>query len=712
MTVGTTSPQRDYIENGFTTVHAIPFQFQSSSEIVCSRIINGVENVLVLGVGYNVTGGGGGLGSVTKTNGGTVGATFRIKRNTTRAQPTVYPAHGDFPAGDVETSEDRLAMVNQEQDRDKLDLEGRSLRVPPGEAISPFDPAPARSNKFIRWSASGLVADLLNSAQMAIALAGDMTTAIGSYLKGDPGSPGEGYSTRGAMALAGNTAANLNDAYLTEGSRWGKFIFYSAAGFLLNFGYAITTLVSADPAQGLSVPAQSDGTGANGAWVRAGLGNFADTKWFDVKGNSSPAGIGGANDSPAINTAIVTMHDLFGGGELFFSGHHRCAEPLDLDHRNNIQLTGAGGGTGTGYSAPPPTQLIFTGTGSGSFLSAQSSSAIRYYNMGIRYTSGAFTGRLIDFTHSVSLVDAAYMKLDRCLIGGIGVASAVLVDLAGAIAGRFVDCSMLWGTVGFSGRVAVGGGVTYSNSHTFENITSSNLTLGAYRNPGDSWLIINPTIEGTDGGTGGMPRFLFDDLPNFPALTNGLTIICPWAGDGVNVPDAWITNGFTEWRDFKIIGGTLDTGFSGNTPGIKFTAKTYGTEISTSMTGALDLGNVDHDGMVLLGGFNAAGVINLSAGSNDLWCFGNVKDGGLAETIIRVSKPQEMALGNAGNSGVYADVTGIASISRNVGGDEIKLGIGTIGVLGAVPSARQAVITGDLASTQAALVAFGFINLI
>jgi hypothetical protein len=117
MTLGTTTPLIEYVENGVTLVHAVPFQFQASAELICSRIdLAGVETILTLGADYTVAGGGGSPGSVTKVSGGTSGFTFRIKRFTVRSQPTDYTPGDPFPAETHEKALDHEVAMIQEQD--------------------------------------------------------------------------------------------------------------------------------------------------------------------------------------------------------------------------------------------------------------------------------------------------------------------------------------------------------------------------------------------------------------------------------------------------------------------------------------------------------------------------------------------------------------------------------------------------------------------
>jgi hypothetical protein len=155
MTLQTTIPLAEYVENGVTLVHPIPFQFVATTDIVCSRITDGAEVVLTPGADYVVTGGEGATGTVTKTGGGTPGTTFRIKRQTTRAQPTDYTPGDAFPAESHEQALDRLAAVNQEQDVAISDLENRTVRVPVGETAQTLPTKIDRAGKYQAYDADG-----------------------------------------------------------------------------------------------------------------------------------------------------------------------------------------------------------------------------------------------------------------------------------------------------------------------------------------------------------------------------------------------------------------------------------------------------------------------------------------------------------------------------------------------------------------------------
>lgn len=157
MTLGTTTPVIDYVENGATTAHAIPFQFRYASEIKVTRTVAGVATVLTQGPDYAVAGGGGGTGTVNKANGGTNGATLRIERVTSRAQGVDLVPNGDFPAETNEQAFDRLSQVDQEQDFSLASLvllAARALLVPTGEAGATVPALAARKGFYLKWDAA------------------------------------------------------------------------------------------------------------------------------------------------------------------------------------------------------------------------------------------------------------------------------------------------------------------------------------------------------------------------------------------------------------------------------------------------------------------------------------------------------------------------------------------------------------------------------
>lgn len=117
MTTNTTTPLVEYVEDGSTTTHAIPFKFLADSDLQVFRTVAGVVTQLALTTDYTATGAGDDAGgTLVKVDGGTSGATISIGRLTSRAQGFDYTPGDTFQAESHETALDRLSLVNQEQD--------------------------------------------------------------------------------------------------------------------------------------------------------------------------------------------------------------------------------------------------------------------------------------------------------------------------------------------------------------------------------------------------------------------------------------------------------------------------------------------------------------------------------------------------------------------------------------------------------------------
>lgn len=117
-------PRDEYVEDGATLFHLINFTFDDANDIAVSRIlVDGTEILLVNPTHYTVAGGAGATGSITKTNGGILGATIRIDRETPIDQLTDYEPGDDFPAESHEHALDKLTRICQELARDLLSRE-------------------------------------------------------------------------------------------------------------------------------------------------------------------------------------------------------------------------------------------------------------------------------------------------------------------------------------------------------------------------------------------------------------------------------------------------------------------------------------------------------------------------------------------------------------------------------------------------------------
>jgi hypothetical protein len=184
-----------------------------------------------------------------------------VRSETPREQQSDFQTSRAVDITQYQRDMDRLAIVDKEQDREI----GRSIKVGYGETAPELDPG---DEQVAYWGASGSPLGYITYADLAAALETPLSDLLDGFIgpKGDPGSAGEGYATRTLLATAGDSASSLDDAYLTENGREGKFIANTSDR---------SNRVAYDWAQAFHVAFAADDTGAGGAWQRPVDGSFA-----------------------------------------------------------------------------------------------------------------------------------------------------------------------------------------------------------------------------------------------------------------------------------------------------------------------------------------------------------------------------------------------------------------------------------------------------
>jgi hypothetical protein len=136
--------------------------------------------------------------------------------------------------------------------------------------------------------------------------------------KGDPGSPGEGYATRALMA-ARAAPALLDDVYLNESGRSGKFIVKAASAW--------TAAIAADTAQGIFVPSTADATKV---YVREFFDRVLPA-WWGAVGDFN--GTSGTDNAAAFTAMFATLKALAGNTYNVLNPRGpRIAEPVGLSY--------------------------------------------------------------------------------------------------------------------------------------------------------------------------------------------------------------------------------------------------------------------------------------------------------------------------------------------------------------------------------------------
>lgn len=260
-------------------------------------------------------------------------------------------------------------------------------------------------------------------------------------------------------------------------------------------------------------------------YIEEGTGAaFADVTEFGAQGN------GVADDTAAIAAAIASLG--LSGGTVFFPSGTYLITTLNLDSTNNIRLVGLGGNTPGSLSASTITSAT---AGAGSIISARSSVGLEIANLRIIYTNAAFTGVVIDYSH-VTASDSAYMRIDKCFVGGSGVRSAhAIILLNQCIIGSFVDCIFANAERAVEGR---NNAAFYSNAMTFRGCTFVGLVITAVTNAGQAWTFYGCTFENlvtAGGAAAGAGAYNFDVGYSAAALTfDGC-----WMGDA-SAAGTWI----------------------------------------------------------------------------------------------------------------------------------------------------------------------------
>lgn len=123
----------------------------------------------------------------------------------------------------------------------------RKDRLPPTDQAAENEKSPSAQKGMTRRGVMGGLAVAVQPPLSGLAMA-------------KPKPPGQGFSTRSALAAAASASSNLDDYYLTEKGFAGQFIFSIAD---------LSEKVSADPERINHIAPDSDPTGASGAAVRA-----------------------------------------------------------------------------------------------------------------------------------------------------------------------------------------------------------------------------------------------------------------------------------------------------------------------------------------------------------------------------------------------------------------------------------------------------------
>jgi hypothetical protein len=210
MTLSSTTVKDEFDGDASTTDFATTFVFWNSSELkVILTSSSGNDTTWTEGTEYDVTGGGGAVGTVSASTTGTdytpdTGETLLIKSNVLDVQETALPAGGAFPSTSVEQELDRTVRRIQQQE-EQFDRAALLTEASTYTGLTLDDPV---ANQFLQWNADGdgITSASTNSGQY---LGSDGTVSLPFYsFADDPdtgfyriGTGNVGYSANGSKLV-------------------------------------------------------------------------------------------------------------------------------------------------------------------------------------------------------------------------------------------------------------------------------------------------------------------------------------------------------------------------------------------------------------------------------------------------------------------------------------------------------------------------------
>jgi hypothetical protein len=131
VTITATESEISYAGNGVTVAFAIPFAFDTSSDIKVLSTVDATGNISELTTGWATTGGAGSTGTLTFTTAPASGITITILDDPDITQPTDYTNNDAFPAESHEVALDRQTRISKRL----YQLIKRCLRTADGDPI-------------------------------------------------------------------------------------------------------------------------------------------------------------------------------------------------------------------------------------------------------------------------------------------------------------------------------------------------------------------------------------------------------------------------------------------------------------------------------------------------------------------------------------------------------------------------------------------------
>lgn len=258
------------------------------------------------------------------------------------------------------------------------------------------------------------------------------------------------------------------------------------------------------------------------------------------------------------------------GGEIFTPRLYKLSEQLSFEGKRSVKLRGQAPGAS---GLDPASQLLFTQGSASSLINSKVTTGFIMEDLEVEYTSGSLTGPLIDLEGGASPV------LQRVNLVGVGVATALGINVRNCQSGRFRDCRAGGLNIVAQGKVEDS---DYSNAMLFDGFVmgEGSVATACFKNAGEAWLFHNCTFESLANDKAG--AYTADE----GVKAHGTVFDCCWFGDastGEGTQILWRGNGLT------VRGGSLGSGELGisvpdttsdglNIQGVRFISLTKGIQ--------------------------------------------------------------------------------------------------------------------------------------
>lgn len=241
---------------------------------------------------------------------------------------------------------------------------------------------------------------------------------------------------------------------------------------------------------------------ALGQWVPgAGSGGSGSSLYVNVVDEGL---IGDdATDNSAAITAMVTAHGIHNVTYYFPPGTYRTSTAWPtLSQSSGFRFLGDGyRGQGNFVdinSKYPTARLVYTGTGSTAFINARSSWGLTIDGLSIAYSSGSFTGDLIDLSALSNPQPTAFTRISSASL--TAVSSAVfsahsILYIDGMVELTIDDCTIGWAVNGILCKPTSGSSAGYCNAVTITGGRIGSCSTAGIRFPGEQFTLTGVVFE-------------------------------------------------------------------------------------------------------------------------------------------------------------------------------------------------------------------------